>query len=422
MPSKKTTQAKSGAPAVLVIEAVKFQRRSLCRLVRAAGADHVAEAVDAADADRVLARGRHPDWIVVADPDLMGEDAYATLRDLADRHPVSGTLLLSHRKGAAEELRERAQLVGLKLVNVMRKPVSAEEIGMLLRQLAIASNDALIRVPALTKEELSECLRAGTMRATFQPRIDLETGRPVCCEALPCITHPAHGVVPAQRFAQALLQLGAQRVMTAGVLRDAAEFVRQLRGRDLDTPVAVGLLPDVLSESSDAASLDAYVRTLGIAASDLTLEIGAGPDAASQLALADNLARLKLRGYRLALKEDAPAAVLADPMYAHFDEVKLQPALRMVAGAANDAADRMALVLAAARKLGMRVCAVGIPAGSNLDSLRLAGFACAQGDAVAGSMSMQEALAWIEREEAVRSFATGSAANRPPADIVRQGA
>lgn len=421
MPSKKT-QAKSGTPAVLVIEAMRFQRRSLCRLIRAAGADHVAEALDLKDAERVLGRGRYPEWIVVADPDLVEAEAMSSLKALADHYPVAGTLLLTHRKDALDELREQARLVELRIVSVLRKPVSAEEMGTLLRQFSLASNNAIARLPILTKEELSECLRSGSMRARFQPRIDLSSGRPVCCEALACVTHPDYGPLPASRFAQAVVQLGAQRVMTASVLRDAAELVRQLRGKDLDAQVAVTLGPDVLSENSDAASLDAYVRTLGVTSADLTLEISLGAETAGQLAIADNIARLKLRGYRLILKEDAAAGVLGDPMYAHFSEIKLQPMPRPTQAGAPDAIDRIASLLTAARKNGLTACAVGLQPGADLEQLRSTGFALGQGELIAGPMTTDEVLAWIEREDQARSFAPQSMKRHPPADALRQGA
>lgn len=407
MPLKKT-QSTTGGPAVLVIESTKFQRRSLCRLIRAAGADQVAEALDTRDAERVLARGRALEWIIVADPDLLGADAMQALKTLSDQFSVLGTLLLTHRRGVFEALREQAQHTGLTILTVLRKPVSAEEMGTLLRQFAQSANAAnasAARTPVLTKDELSECLRAGNMRARFQPKIDLESGRPVCCEALPYVTHPRHGIASAARFNQAMMQLGAQRVMTASVLRDAAELVRSLRDRDLDTQVSVGLGPDVLCEHSDATSLDAYVRTLGISAVDLVLEINATREAIADIDMADNLARLKLRGYRLVIKEDLPVASLSESAYAHFSEIKVRLAGSPNGIAAPDAAEPLAALLVAARKHGLAACAVDLRTGVDLDQLRRAGFAFAQGDLISPALTADEALAWVEREAQARSFA-----------------
>lgn len=408
MPSKKSMHSKSGALAVLVIESTKFQRRSLCRLIRAAGADHVAEAVDIADAGRVLGRGRYPEWIVVADPDLMPEMAFDSLKTLTDQYPVAGALLLTHRKGAFDELRTRAREAELRLVDVLRKPISAEEMGTLLHRFAMASNNAVARPQAITKEELSEYLRSGAVRARFVPRIDLDTGQPVCCEAVPFIAHPTFGAIPFERFSHAVTQLGAQRVMTASVLRDAAEFVRQLRNREFGTTVAVGIGIEVLSEGSDAASLDAYVRTLGVTSSDLNLEISAGSDAVIDHILADNLARLKLRGYRLVLREDAAVAALTDPVYAHFSEIKLRVSRAPQTLGENPAA-RNTTLLGAAGKHGMAACAIDVPAGANLENLRREGYDYAQGDYFSAPMSVEEALRWIAREDQSRHYGNRAA-------------
>jgi EAL domain-containing protein (putative c-di-GMP-specific phosphodiesterase class I) len=408
MPSKKSMQSKPGALGVLVIESTKFQRRSLCRLIRAAGADHVAEAVDIADAARVLGRGRYPEWIVVADPDLMPEPAFASLKALTEQYPVAGALLLTNRKGVFDELRMRAREAELRLIDVLRKPISAEEMGTLLRQFALASNNAVARPQAISREELSECLRSGAVRARFMPRIDLDTGHPACCEAIPYIAHPTFGAVPAERFSHAVAQLGAQRVMTASVLRDAAELVRQLRDWDLDAAVAVGIGIEVLSESSDAASLDAYVRTLGITSSDLSLEVSAGSDVVTDHIVADNLARLKLRGYRLVLREDSNVAALTDPVYAHFSEIKLRRGRSPQQAADAQQADRIASLLSAAGKHGMAACAVDVQPGADLGVLRRDGFDFAQGEYFVSPMSIEETLHWIARVVKSRHYG-----NRP---------
>ncbi|MCC6533900.1 MAG: EAL domain-containing protein [Burkholderiales bacterium] len=407
MPARKNSSSSTGLPAILVIESNKFQRRSLCRLMRSAGADHTAEALDPADAGRVLERGRWPQWIVVTDPDLLGEDALATLRRIATGHPVGGVILLSRRRPQAlPALREEACKAGLHCLAALRKPVSAEEMGALLRQYAAApARPAMSSVTVLSKEELSECLRAGRLRAHFQPKVDLLSGRPVSCEALPYVTHARHGVVPVARFRHAMKQLGAQRVMTASVLRDAAELVRSLREKGLEAQVAVNLSADVLSEAGDAASLDSYVRTLGVAPSDLAFEIAASPQALAAPDFADNLARLKLRGYALVIDEEAAPGRLEAPAHAHFCEIKIDVAAAPPMQAEGDGERELASAVAAARRHGMATCAVGVHSSTALDQARGVGFQLGQGELFAPSLPAEEVLSWVEREERTRTFA-----------------
>jgi EAL domain-containing protein (putative c-di-GMP-specific phosphodiesterase class I) len=409
MSAKTTPQPTADSPAVLVIESSKFERRSLCRLMRAAGAPRVAEAADLESARRLLAVRRWPNWVLVADPDRLGENGLGTLRDLAAEHTLATVLLLTQRRQPeVESLRSLAAQCRLPVLAVMRKPLSAEQAGTLL--CGLGQHVAAAKVPCLSKDELNECLRSGRVRARFEPKVDLRSGRPVACEAISYIAHARYGDVPAAGFGHAMAQLGAQRVMTATLLREAAALVRSLRARNLAAKVSVNLGYEVLSECGDANALDAYVRTLGIDAADVALEIDAGGHTASPN-FAENLARLKLRGYTLALDHSAITLAFDSPAHEHFCEVKLSWPDAAEAGAA---AEREGLVAAVAnaRKQGMTPCAVGLRTVADLMHARLAGFEAGQGELFAPSMPAAEAVQWVEREERNRSFADRSPQSR----------
>lgn len=404
MSPRKTPRPAAETPAVLVIEPSKFERRSLCRLMRAAGADRVAEAIDIGSAGRMLAVRRWPQWLLVADPDRLGSDGLTALRALATEHPVTAVLLLTqHRPPATDTLRAAALRCGLPVLAVVHKPISAEQAGTLLRGLMPDATRSGAR-PVLSRDELNQCLRNGQLCVRFEPKMDLVSGRPLACEAIAYVSHEIHGEVPAAGFAHAMTQLGAQRVMTASVLREAAALVRALRAKNLGANVAINLGFEVLCEPGDPMALDAYVRTLGIAPADLILELDGGRHA-DAVTLAENLARLKLSGYALAL--DRPATVLAldHPAHAHFSELKLDWSL--VSGAAPTASARsnVSALIAAAHKHAMSACALGVRTAAELHQVRQAGFDTAQGALFAAAMPAAEAALWMEREERYRSFA-----------------
>jgi EAL domain-containing protein (putative c-di-GMP-specific phosphodiesterase class I) len=376
--------------------------------MRAAGAEVVAEAVDARDARRVLTAEPSRCWLMVADPDLLGSDGLPVLRGLATGFPVAGTLLLTNRRGTGlDEMRDQAKQAGLNCIAVLRKPVSAEEMGTLLmqsRSLQPALREIEQRMRTLSKEELSECLRAGSVRARFQPKLDLESGRPVGCAAAPYVTHARYGVLHAAAFERALAQLGAQRVMTASLLRDAAELVRSLRERGLGARVAAKIGADMLFEPGDAASLDAYVRTLGVTPADLAFEIAAGSGAPRATTLDDNLARLKVRGYALAIDASAPLD-LDDPALLHFSEIKLHLPHAQAQREPGMVAKHFSAMLGMARSQGMASCAVGVSSEADLADTRRAGFDLGQGELFAPAMNAEETLTWLAREEKARRFA-----------------
>jgi EAL domain-containing protein (putative c-di-GMP-specific phosphodiesterase class I) len=407
MAFKRTPHTSGDMPAVLVIEPTRFERRCLIRLMRAAGAERVAEAADIETARRLLSLRRAPQWMLVADPDHLPGDGMSLLRGLADEHAFTAILLTQRRAPAADELRSHAQRSGVPILAALRKPISAEEAGTLLRSFAQAPGGRTV-TPMLSTDELNDCLRTGRVRARFQPKIDLDSGRPVACQAISLVSHARYGEVSAAGYRHAAAQLGAQRVMTATVLREAAALVRSLRAKNLMAKVSVSLALDVLSEAGDASALDSYVRTLGISASDLALEIDATRQAAGTAHLADNLARLKLRGYALALDGPAAAGDFAGAAQAHFSELKLS--WTAMTRDANGTPDRqkMAAAISSARKLGMAVCAVGVRTVADLHLARLEGIDLGQGELFADSMPAAETLIWMEREERTRSFADRS--------------
>lgn len=376
----------------------------MCRLLRAAGADKVVDAIDLPAARHVMAEHETTAWIIVADPDAFGADGVRALADLDTKEYAIAFLLLCNRRAEAlEALRSEAREQQMNLLAALRKPVSVEEIGSLFRRLpAEAHGGASDRRHRLTKDELAECLRLGRFKARFQPRIDLATGRPVACEAVPFVMHLHRGEVPPEGYAKAMAELGAQRVMAASVLRDAAELVRALREKNLKVGVAVGLAPEVLSESGDAATLDAYVRTLGVAPADLILEIG--ESARPSPHLAENLARLKLRGYALAMDASKGSARIDHPAHTHFSEIKLARTLLARAGTDAEVARTVASTLRTAHRFGMVACAAGIDAAEDLEQARALGIDLGQGALFADCVPAAEVVAWVEREEGMRSF------------------
>jgi EAL domain-containing protein (putative c-di-GMP-specific phosphodiesterase class I) len=405
MSFKKSNQHPADTLTVLVIEPNKFERRCLCRLLRAAGAERVAEAPDFETARRLLGVRRWSTWLLVAEPDRLGDESLAEMRDLAGTWAIQSVLLLTQgRPPAGDALRARALQHGLPVAAVLRKPVSAEEAGTVLRSAATRPGIEP-PVPLLSAEELNDCLRSGRIQMRFAPMVDLHSGAPFGCEAAACVVHLRYGEVPEAGFRHAMAQLGAQRMMTATILREAAALARALRGKQLGAKVCVNLAPEMLTEAGDANALDSYVRTLGVGPDDLVLELDAGQGNACR-DVAENLARLKLRGYLLALDRPGASVEFTHSGYEHFAELKLSwPPTTGAPGHSGEEADRLAAALAGARRRGMATCAVGLRTGADLEQARRAGFDLGQGELFAGTMPAAETLLWLEREERGRSFA-----------------
>lgn len=366
----------------------------MCRLLRAAGAEGVFEATDIWAANRLLGERHNPDWMLIADPDTAGENGLDLIRPLAAEHPQVRFILACMRKPPMlAELHNQALGRGLPVFKVMQKPVSAEEMIAVLRQIEEAPpGNHPRRMPALSADELNECLRAGRLHTRFQPKVNIESGRPSGYEAVAFINHPKHGAIPVMTLSDATTKNGAHRVITAAVLRDAAKMVRLMRAHKLDTKVSVSLSVDALSEAGDANSLDAYVRTLGVAPADLAFEISVTPDVLKDECVTSNLARLKVRGYALVLCNFLEAGVLQAPASAHFSEVKLNWAN---AAKTNDSASHIEASIADAHKHAIPACATGLMEQADVSRVRRLGFKYGQGEVFTPPLASDEALAWL---------------------------
>jgi EAL domain-containing protein (putative c-di-GMP-specific phosphodiesterase class I) len=397
MTLKKASSSSSRLPRFLVVEKKKFNRRAMCRLIRAAGAEGVFEATDIWSANRLLGERHEHDWILIADPDTLGENGLELIKPLATEHPHARFILVCPRKPPKlAELHRDALARGLPVCKVMQKPVSVEEMVTVFSQLmeSAAPNNAR-RMPVLSADDLNECLRSGRLHTRFQPKVNIESGRPSGCEAVAFIDHPRHGPVRVTELGAAATKHSGQRVITAAVLRDAAKMVRLIRAQKLDTKVSVSLSTDVLSEAGDATSLDSYVRTLGVMPSDLAFEITATPEVLQDGCVRSNLARLKVRGYSLVLCDSLASGVLEDPAGAHFSELKVNWAN---AASGRDAAKGMEHVeatIADARKHAIPACAAGLMAQTDLTQVRRLGFKYGQGEVFTAPLASEEALAWL---------------------------
>lgn len=407
MASRRTAATTSALPAFLVIEDRKYSRRALCRLLRALGADRVAEATDVWSAKRVLGQRRDAEWVLLADPYALGETGLDMLKPLASEHAsVRFLLLCAGRPPVLAALIEQARARGIAVLDVLQKPVSAEEMGTVLQHLLTTpASPSVPKTPAISLDELGECLRAGRLLTRFRPKLELASGRPIGCNAVAMLRHTRLGEVHASHYAQAIAQLGAQRVMSASILRDSANLVRALRSREFTGMIEIALSADVLSEPSDAGSLDAYVRTLGISPSDLAFEVAAEPAVWASPTFTDNLARLKVRGYTLVLGNAVAPGVLDNPASAHFSEIKIPCAELSRPNADPQRMEQIASVIGTARKHGIVACATDLKSLESIDLAREIGFVFGIGDTIAPAMLADETIAWIDREVRSPSFA-----------------
>jgi diguanylate cyclase (GGDEF)-like protein len=252
--------------------------------------------------------------------------------------------------------------------------------------------------------ELRAAIDSGALTVTYQPKLELASGRIVGAEALARWLHPTRGAVLPDVFIPIAEHTGQIAALTRLVLIDALQHCRHWREAGLDLGVAVnlsarGLLADRLVE--EVAGLLAAV---GLPASALTLEVTEGQVMSDFEQAVGTLRRLHDLGVHLAVDDFGTGySSLGYLRDLPVDEVKIDKSF--VFGMASNADDE-AIVEAAVTLghiLGLRVVAEGVDDAETHARLAAMGCDLVQGFHIGRPMPPDELLQRALRADRVPS-------------------
>ncbi len=209
--------------------------------------------------------------------------------------------------------------------------------------------------------ELERAIRANELDLHYQPQIELASGRPLGAEALLRWKHVQSGEIPAASIISIAERTGLIGTLTFWVLNAAMRQAAEWKAAGRNLRIAINLSNSTLTDRELPAVVDQGLKTWGIAAGEVTLEIAESAmvsDAERSMAI---LTRLKAVGVRLALDDFGSGfSSLGHLKRLPIDEIKVDRPF--VAGMLADAGDR-ALVHSAidmAHHFGMHASAEGV--------------------------------------------------------------
>ena len=245
--------------------------------------------------------------------------------------------------------------------------------------------------------DLERAIRANELELHYQPQVRLADGRATGVEALVRWRHLREGDVPAATIIAIAERTGLIGALTFWICNTALRQLAQWRSADVAPRLAINLSPANLADRELPALLDQALRTWGIPAEALALEL---PEAAMMAVFEAErqqaiLTRLKALGVHLVVDDFGSGFTsLAQLRRMPIDEIKIDRPF--VAGMAGERADA-ALVRAAldlARHFGYTAIAEGVDRPEVLEALRAAGCPVAQGHALAPPMPPQALREW----------------------------
>lgn len=384
----------------LVVEDDEFQRRWLVAMLTSLGAVRVIQAADGLQALRRLQDPEQGIDICFIDLNMPGMDGLELIRHMAGSASPASVILASALDPALVfSVESMSHAYGVNMLGTIVKPATPESLATLIaRHVPPASRQrgaALTHETAL--EEILQGLQDDQFTPYFQPKVALATGKVSGVEAFARWEHPLRGTIGPADFIPLLEKNRRIDLLTWHIIRKSAATARALRDAGHALPISVNVAAQSLSEFEFAEHFSACLAAQGIDNSALTIEITESATAANLPVFLENLARLRMKGFVLAVDDFGTGdAGVQHHLRIPFSEIKIDRSF--VTGAAHNETLRLALgaSLELAHKLGRESTAVGVETRENWDLLHELGCTSAQGYYIARPMAYPALLAWLE--------------------------
>ena len=387
---------------LLILDDEAAVGRTLARLAARAGwqADHAATVPEF----QSQLTARHPDAVML-DLNLGDQDGVEQLRFLHGAGFAGGIALMSgFDERVLDAAREIGLTLGLSIRGVILKPASFTEIEAMLdllrrnrphRPASIRTNDTESDEP-LSPARIDRGLIDGEMELEFQPIIGARSGNVEDIEALIRWRHPQRGRVMPDAFIPVSEQdPGVIDRLTMWVVRTATEQSRHLHGT-APNGVAVNISARNLNSLEFPDHLQDLVAGIGWLPSALTLEVTESAATANPAISNDILARLRLKGFRLAMDDfgtgfSSLKALLNSP----FSQIKIDKSFVGSMLTSRDARVIVKSVADLAQNMGLKTVAEGAETRAVVDQLLDFGVDSVQGYHISRPLPAAQLPGWL---------------------------
>ena len=378
---------------VLIVDDHPLQCVHLADQLAAAG---FGQADLASCAETALAKTEsQPYHLVLIDLNMAGMDGVQFIDRLARQpHPPTLAIVSACVRRIIESVALMAREKGLDVLGTFSKPFAAQDARQLASQLRQNRQESAPGRPgnefASDRAALESALRQGQLRAWFQPKQSLATGRFAGAEALARWVHPKLGCLSPGAFLPAIRRHGLDKALLRRILQDALHGHLQWSRQGFRVPVSVNLPTQFLDDPDLPDELEEMVLSHRVATSEVTFELLEDETPTVQGQYYMGASRLRLKGFGLAQDDfgrgySSMYSLISTP----FTELKIDRAF--VCGAASDESQAAALrsSVQLGRQLGLQVTAEGVETPSDLQFLRQVGCHYAQGFLISAAVDTE---------------------------------
>ncbi len=277
---------------------------------------------------------------------------------------------------------------------------AAKEAGRNAYRFYTADMNARVQQRLQLETDMRRALMDDEFFLVYQPQIDLQTGRPCGVEALLRWRDPERGIIGPSEFIPIAEESGMIQALGARVLRDACRQVMQWHRQNMLLRLSVNLSVQQLQHESWLAIVDEALRSSGLAARYLDLEITESVIITYPEKAVQTLVFLKQMGVSITVDDFGTGySSLSYLTRLPIQGIKIDQ--RFVHGLEKNANDEAIThaILALSDSLGLRCIAEGVETQAQLEFLRRSGCEEAQGFLFTRPLEASQLRAWWRARE-----------------------
>ncbi|MEO5669965.1 MAG: EAL domain-containing response regulator [Ramlibacter sp.] len=300
----------------LVVEDHDVQRRLLVQILSNLGAVLIREAEDGHSALRIMGEADPPIDIMITDLSMPGMDGIELIRHVGEGGSGVAIILTSALEPRLlASVANMAQAYNVKLLGMVRKPPSAVKLSPLIEHyLDDRSSPRPGDHEELPLAAIAEAFVRDEFEPSFEPTVSLSTLEVKGVQAAPAWRHPVRGLLPADVFLPALKSYGLGDDIVWLMLRKCAAQSAAWKAGGLSLKVSLSLALDSLADLELAPRVEKVVLRERAEPGSLVLGIGeSAVDGASARAL-ENLVRLRVLGFELAVDDFGTGSMAVDQL------------------------------------------------------------------------------------------------------------
>ncbi|MDR3672131.1 MAG: EAL domain-containing response regulator [Holophaga sp.] len=389
---------------VLVIEDSWTQRSHAVSLVRSLGASEVLEVSDGVEALRILEEEPGID-LVFCDLEMPRMDGVAMIGEMAARNLTPHLIILSSQEpGLLDSVKAMAVSYGLSCLGVIAKPLSRENLAKIFSTTLLQDGvgGTLPHSPfrRMTLPEIQAGMDRGEFEVFFQPLVSMQSASLKGVEALVRWRHPDLGLLsPGAFLPQAEEDAEVMSLLTLQILERIARRWNGWKQDGLEVELSVNLSAASLGTKGFADRILDTVASHDMVPKRMILEITESASISNLGHTLANLARLRMRGFRLSIDDFGTGYATYEQLQRiPWTELKIDMSITRELPKSRKHAILARNVLRLAKDLRLHTVAEGIETQETWNILKSYGCDCGQGYFLARPMPGDQLREWSTRD------------------------